>query len=309
VRAAVWAFALAACGGKEITAPPDAVDDPDPLLDIQPIAPAGSLDQLHEKIIARRCSGQPGLCHNGQFEPNLSTPGLTYEYVVNRPGIEKADRLRVRPGSASTSLFIDKIRNRNGVATQMPLGAEPLEEADIQALEAWIDGGALRRPGADPAPSLNNAPRRPEIGFFTPAGVRLDGNGPVRVNAGSTVVIRHTVSDFETPDAAIPFAAVVVQVVGLNREVVFEPASQSPQIGPTAFDASPSAPQGKGDKLNYARSFAIANPLQVRDPGTGAISQLDPRGRSFQVLAIYVDATAMGIVAFDSAPIQIEVNP
>ncbi|MCW5808054.1 MAG: hypothetical protein KIT31_37225 [Deltaproteobacteria bacterium] len=302
-------LALAACDGKDVEPPPDAVADPDPLRDIQPTAAAGSLDQLHEKILARRCSGQPGLCHNGQFEPNLSTAALTYEYLVNRPGIEKGDRLRVKPGSAANSLFIDKIRNRGGVATQMPLGAEPLEEADIQALERWIDEGALRRPGADPAPNLNNPPKRPEIGFFTTGGARLDGAGPVRVNAGSTVVLRHTVSDFETPDSAIPFAAVVVQVVGQPKEVVLEPGSQSPQVGPTTFDGSPSAPQGKGDKLNFARPWPITNPLQVRDQDTGAITAMDPRGKSFQVLALYIDAPVMGIVALDVAAVQIEVNP
>src|SRR5678815_5558764 len=108
-----------------------------------------------ERIIAKRCSGQPGLCHNGQFEPNLSTPALAYAYLVNRPGLERTDRLRVSPGSSATSFLVDKLRNR-GVSTQMPLGAEPLAEADIAEIEAWIDGGALRAPGADPAPVLNN---------------------------------------------------------------------------------------------------------------------------------------------------------
>jgi hypothetical protein len=301
--------ALAACTGKDLKPPPDAVDDPDPLVDIQPTAAPGSLDQLHEKILAKRCSGQPGLCHNGQFEPNLSTPALAYEYLVNRPGIEKDDRLRVKPGASANSLFIDKIRNRGGVATQMPLGAEPLEEADIAALEKWIDDGALRRPDAAPAPNLNNPPKRPEIGFFTAAGARLDGNGPVRVSAGSTIVLRHTVGDFETPDAAIPFAAVVVNVVGQSKDVVLEPASQSPQVGPTAFDAGPNPPQGKGDKLNFARSWTIGTSIQVRDQVTNAIAAFDPRGAKFQVLAIYVDATAGGIVAFDSAAVEIEVIP
>ena len=174
---------LAACGNDQAREhETDAGVDPDPLAVVS-TAPAGSLDELHERVIAKRCSGQPGLCHNGQFEPNLSTPALTYAYVVNRPGIEKSDRLRVKPGDPAGSLLIDKIRNRGGVATQMPLGAEPLDEADIKAIEAWITAGALRAPGAAPAPILNNPPKRPQLAIFSSTGVRLDGVGPVTVAA------------------------------------------------------------------------------------------------------------------------------
>jgi hypothetical protein len=304
-------FLAAACG-VDPKPPPEEVPDPDPLLDIEPVAAPGSLDDLHEKIIARRCSGQPGLCHNGQFEPNLSTPSLTYEYLVRRPGIEKSDRLRVAPGDSASSLFIDKIRDRNGVASQMPLGAEPLEEADIKLIEKWIDDGALRRPGAEPAPNLNNPPRRPEIALFDAAGTgRLDGAGPVRVSAGSTVTLRHTVNDFETADSAIPFAAVVINVVGENppKDVVLDAASQSPHVGPTAFDNGLNPPQGKGDKLNWRRQVQITNPMQVRNQVNGQITSIDPRGRSLSVLAVYIDSPMMGIIALDAAPFQIEVNP
>src|SRR5215468_6723917 len=192
------AFAAAACGNDH---PAPVVDDPAP--DDDPLAvretpAAGSLDDLHQRVIAKRCSGQPGLCHNGQFEPNLSTPALTYAYLVGRPSLEKTDRLRVRAGDPDHSLLIDKLRNRNGVSTQMPLGADPLLEADIQALEAWITGGALRAPGAAPAPVLNNPPHRPEVAIFDAGGTRLDGAGPVKVSAGATLVLRHSVQDFET---------------------------------------------------------------------------------------------------------------
>ena len=145
MRALALVVALAACGNDR-AAPPevDGDDGDDPLAVTDTPAP-GSLDDLHQRIIAKRCSGQPGLCHNGQFEPNLSTPAMTYAYVVSRPALEKPDQLRVVPGDPSRSVLIDKLRNR-GVATQMPLGAEPLAEADIAALEAWIRGGALRAP-------------------------------------------------------------------------------------------------------------------------------------------------------------------
>src|SRR6185295_7872480 len=105
VRRAVATAALAlaagalaaACGNDRAPPPGDAGTPDDDPLAVGDTPPAGSLDDLHQRIIAKRCSGQPGLCHNGQFEPNLSTPALSYAYVVNRPGIEKATRLRVKP--------------------------------------------------------------------------------------------------------------------------------------------------------------------------------------------------------------------
>jgi hypothetical protein len=302
-RIVVIAF-LAACGADGHDGGSDAGVDPDPL-DITVTPAPGSLDDLHERIIAQRCSGQPGLCHNGQFEPNLSTPALTYEYLVNRPGLEKPDRLRAAPGNAAGSLIIDKLRNRNGVATQMPLGAEPLAEEDIQALEAWIEAGALRAPGAAPAPVLNNPPKRPEIAIFNTSGGRLDTAGPVSVAAGTTLVLRHSVQDFETPDAQIPFAAVILQAAD-GRNVVLNAGANDPHVGPTTFEAG--APMGTKDLLDFKRSFTIPTQLPLRDPATGAITNVAAAGQTLSVIAVYIDSTNAGIVAFDTSTSTIQIK-
>jgi hypothetical protein len=298
---------LAACGTDHRQE--DMVDagvDPDPLTVTTAPAP-GSLDDLHERIIAKRCSGQPGLCHNGQFEPNLSTPALTYAYLVNRPAIEKDTKLRVKPGSPADSLFIDKLRNRNGVATQMPLGAEPLEESEIAELEAWIAAGALREPGAAPAPNLNNPPKRPQIGIFNAAGARLDGTGPVSVAAGTTLTLRHTVHDFETADSAIPFAAVILQVAD-GRQVVLDPAAQDPHVGPTTYDAA--GPPAQGDIFDFKRAWTIPTTLSLRDPNTGAITSAPASGQTVTIICVYIDGLPNqgGIVALEigMSPIQIQ---
>ena len=306
MRAALAAaLALAACGNDraEPTTGDAGVDD-DPLA-FTAAAQPGSLDDLHQRILAKRCSGQPGLCHNGQFEPNLSTPAMAYAYLVARPGIEKPDRLRARPGHAEDSLVIDKLRNRRGVATQMPLGAEPLDEADIKALEAWIDAGALRAPGAIPPPVLNNPPRRPEVAIFDAAGARLDGTGPIQVAVGSTLVLRHTVQDFETPDAEIPFAAVILSNAD-GQNVVLEPAASDPQVGRTTYD--PAGPPGRGDRLNYRRSWTIGSTLTLLDPTTRSRTDVAAKDQTISVLAIYVDAATQGMAAFDvaSSPIKIQ---
>jgi hypothetical protein len=295
----------AGCGSDAPPPNPDAAVEPDPL-EVTTAPPAGSLDDLHERVIAKRCSGQPGLCHNGQFEPNLSTPALMFAYVVNRPGIEKSDRLRVKPGDASNSLFIDKIRHRNGVATQMPLGAEPLEEADVQAIEAWIDGGALRAPDAAPAPVLNNPPRRPEIAFFDTGGTRLDGTGPVQVAANTTLVLRHTVQDFETADSGIPFATVILGLADGQNVILNAASPDSPHLGITAFDAN--GPPGKGDTLNYRFSWTIPATLPVFNPANGTRTTRPAAGQTVTVLAAYVDGATPGIVALDTSTTAIQIQ-
>ncbi len=300
----VLATSTAAACGTDVEAPagPGDVVDPDPL-DVAATPAPGSLDDLHARVIERRCSGQPGLCHNGQFEPNLSTPGLTYAYLVNRPSIEKPGLLRVRPGNAAQSLFIDKIRNRNGVATQMPLGAPPLDEADILELERWIDEGARRAPGAAPAPALNNPPRRPQIAIYS-GTTRLDGAGPINVAVGTTLTLRHTVADFETADASVPFAAVILGAAD-GRNVVIA-AGNDPHVGPTTYDAA--GPMGQGDQLNYRRAWTIGASLELYNPQTKQRQTVPAAGQSITVLAVYIDSIDKGIVALDSSPSTIQIQ-
>lgn len=311
-RTIVIVSLLAACGSDSIPPAPDAAVEDDPLAVHEEPAP-GSLDDLHARIISMRCSGQPGLCHNGQFEPNLSTPALTYAYVVNRPGIEKADRLRVKPGDPSASLFIDKIRNRNGVATQMPLGAEPLPEEDIAALEKWITDGALRSPGADPAPVLNNPPKRPQLGVFDTNGNRLDNGGQLNVSIGQTIVLRHTVQDFETPDNMIPFSGVTLQL-GNNKAVVLDPGNDDPQTGATTFDST-NPPMGIGDAMNRERTFQIPANLPRIDTVTKVQDSIPAGGVNMYLQAFYIDELDLGppvkfgMIAFEGATWAIHINP
>lgn len=296
---------VAACGTDAPMTGDDAGTGDDDPLTITDTPPQGSLDDLHQRIIAKRCSGQPGLCHNGQFEPNLSTPALTYAYLVNRPGLEKPTELRVKPMDSAHSLFIDKLRNRNGVATQMPLGAEPLEEADIHALEAWIDAGALRAPGAAPAPNLDNPPHRPDIAIYS-GTTRLDLGGPVKIAAGTTLTLRHTVQDFETPDDQIPFAAIVLTTTNNQDMVLNAAATDSPQIGQTTYD--PTGPIDKGDTLDYKRDVTIGATVTLYDPVAKTRHDVSSHGMSFTVIALYIDSGMPAMAAFDVAAMPIQVQ-
>ncbi|HTE54880.1 MAG TPA: hypothetical protein VK698_28700 [Kofleriaceae bacterium] len=295
----------AACGGSDIDAGGSGIDagvGDDPLAIDDEVA-AGSLDQIHREIVSQRCSGQPGLCHNGQFEPNLSTPALFYDYMVRRPALEKPDRLRVEPGDPDASFLVDKLRNRD-VGTQMPLGAEPLAEEEIALIEAWIENGALRRAGDDEAPVLNNPPRAPEIGVFNAAGERLDGGGPIPVAAGTTLTLRHSVSDFETPDEEIAFGAFVVSA-GDGRQLVLSPGGDDPGVGPSAPD--PDGPMGSGDLLNRQLSVTIGADVDLVDEA-GTIETVPSTGLSFGILALYVDEPEQGIVSFATSPATLEVE-
>jgi hypothetical protein len=295
----------AACGGGDIDAGGNGVDagnEDDPLAFGDEVEP-GSLDELHLEIVARRCSGQPGLCHNGQFEPNLSTPSLFYEYAVGRPALEKPDRLRIAPGDPDLSFLVDKLRNRD-VSTQMPLGAEPLAEEEIAQIEAWIRGGALRRPDADPPPVLNNPPRRPEIAVFSAAGVRLDTGGPFTVAAGSELILRHSVSDFETSDEEIAFGAFLLQA-GDGRRVVLTPGSDDPGVGLSVHDAD--GPMGNGDLLNRQLPVTLGANVDLVDDG-GAIESVPTADLALSILAVYVDEATDGIAAFAISPATLEVE-
>jgi hypothetical protein len=280
-------LALAACddpsSGKLIQAGAD--DDDAGALDdslAAPFTPAdGSFDDLHMRILAPRCAGQPGLCHNGQFEPNLATPALAYAELVRRPALEKPAFLRVDPSAPEHSVLIDKLRHRN-VSTQMPLGAKPLEEDDIAALEAWIASGALREPGAEPPAELDLPPRVPELAVYV-AGVALAPGAKVAV--GTEVVVRHSVQDFETADQSIPFSAITLQLT-TGEKVVLSATGDSPELGATTYDAA--APMGTSDLLDRQFTWTVPAEVELLEASGTRITR-PSSGASLSVVAIYTD--------------------
>jgi hypothetical protein len=281
-----------------------AEDDP---LALPDTAAPGSLDFLHTKVIQRSCAGQPGLCHHGQFEPNLSTPALTYANLVLRPSLEKDKRARVVPGDPAASFLIDKLRNRD-VISQMPLGAEPLAEEDLVAIEAWIQGGALRRPGDPPAPVLNNPPAKPEIAIFDASGARLDGAGQVVVHPGDTLTLRMSVQDFETDDADIDFAGfelvtpddlllLLVPELGADGHVVYGEYDEV-------------APEGLGDKLNYRVDITLGE-TSVLLGDEGETTEVPSAGLTLSPVFFYADQPLEqgGMIAWSFQDDLLKVTP
>jgi hypothetical protein len=307
VRRAALALLVAAGCGDSIEAGGSGVDagaDDDPLA-VDDAPEAGSFDDLHRTIIVPRCAGQPGLCHNGQFEPNLSSPSLAYAYLVHRPSIEKPSLWRVAPGAPEDSVLIDKLRGRD-VATVMPLGADPLPEGDIAAIEAWIEAGALRRPGADPAPVLNEPPRRPEVGIYE-GTTRLDGPAATTVQVGQTITVRHSVHDFETADAAIPFGVVLLQTADGRGVVLVPTATEDPHVAPTQYDAA--GPMGNGDLLNWRFTWTIPDTVELYEEATMTRTPVAAAGLTLYAIAVYLDQPSAGIAAFVFDPRPIQVQP
>jgi hypothetical protein len=285
-------------GGKPVET--TEIDDP---LAVEPDVAPGSLDALYQTVLIRSCAGQPGLCHSGQFEPNLSTPALAYANLVRRPSLERSKQLRVDPGKPASSLLMDKLRNKE-VISQMPLGAAPLSEEEIQAFEKWIADGALRRPGDDPAPELNNPPAEPQFGIFDDMGARLDPAGPISVAPQTKLVFRAAVEDFETEDSAIPFMAFLLQTAdGMN---VMLGGGEAMNLGIATFDDA-NAPEGKGDVLNWRFDYTIPDTLTlIGETGT---MDVPAAGQSLSVIPIYIDQNNGGMIGFAFALDHLKVNP
>jgi hypothetical protein len=147
---------------------------------------------------------------------------------------------------------------------------------------------------------------RPEIAIFDAGGTRLDTTGPVTLAAGTTVTLRHSVRDFETPDAAIPFGAFVLQAPD-GRSVVLNPgAAQDPHVGVTTYDAA--GPMGTGDQLDFRRAWTVPATVALYDEESGQTSSVPAAGLSLTIICVYVDAVQDGIAAIEigATPINLQ---
>lgn len=285
--AATAALLAAACsdpidpGGE----PSDEATVVDPLDDIPQEVEANSLDDLYRKVLLPSCAGQQGLCHSGQFEPNLSTPSLAYYNLVERPGLEKRDRLRVVPGDPAASLLVDKLRNRD-VISVMPLGAQHLGEEQIQAIEAWIAAGAKRFPGAEKPATIDEPPEEPQLAIFDPTGTRLDLGGAAVASPGQTVVLRMTTHDFETPDEEIPYAIFVLQT-GLGELVVLNPNTDDPTSAMAELDESDAPPVGD-ETFNWKFEWTVPEAVDMIDADGNLVVAVPTEGQSFFLVGAYI---------------------
>jgi hypothetical protein len=288
---APFAFALAIAAGacvRDLDAggsPAGPVDDGDTLAVSEAVVP-GTLDDLHRNVVLKSCAAQPGLCHSGQFEPNMSTPALFYANVVGHPGLEHDKEMRVAPGDPDHSLLVDKLLYRH-VISRMPLGAAPLSKDDLALVEKWITGGALRRPGDKAATALNHPPAEPVVGVFDGAGKRLDGAGPIEIAPGDALVLRTTVEDFETPDDEMPFVGFELETDDGSFVLLDPSQGENGIVGYGAYDAH--GPAGEGDVFDYAMPFSVTDTVTLVD-SAGQMKEVPAAGLRLTVIAFYGDA-------------------
>lgn len=288
--------------------PPDETLEADPLDDIPQSVDAGSLDDLYRKVLLPSCAGQAGLCHAGQFEPNLSTPSLAYYNLVERPGLEKRDKLRVMPGDPAQSLLVDKLRNRD-VISVMPLGAEPVAEEQIAEIEKWIAAGAPRFPGAEPIQSIDEPPEEPQLAIFGDDGQRLDLGGAAMASPGETVVFRMTSHDFETPDEDMVYGAFLLQTAE-GELVVVNPSPEDPTTAYATFDPIDAPPVGD-ESFNWKYKWVVPEVVDLISYEGESRFGVSTVGMSFFLIGAYIPEIVGNdyVIAINFTPDGLQVQP
>lgn len=116
------------------------------LLVVAPAAHAAEPPSFKKQIVPlfqRQCVA----CHmTGQEQGQLGLlPQLAYASLVGAAS-RQAPMARVTPGQPARSYLLHKLRgthlDQGGSGVRMPMGQEPLADADLALLQAWIDAGA-----------------------------------------------------------------------------------------------------------------------------------------------------------------------
>ena len=128
---------LAACAPPEVG----------PAIDAGPPGAETTFTSISQRIFTPRCA--TSYCHAGNpppFAPMSLEAGQAYASLVGAFSKEAPSLQRVAPGRPDQSYLMYKLHgtagNVAGLATRMPLGKEPLTEAELADIEAWIVGGA-----------------------------------------------------------------------------------------------------------------------------------------------------------------------
>jgi uncharacterized protein (TIGR03118 family) len=107
------------------------------------VGAAATLTQIQADVFTPICSG----CHNGVGTalPGVQnlTAGHTYTSIVGVASLEMPSLMRVKPGDAANSYLIQKLEGAAGISgVRMPLGGPYLDQATIDNIKSWINGGA-----------------------------------------------------------------------------------------------------------------------------------------------------------------------
>jgi len=109
--------------------------------------PASTLGCDVQPILTANCALSG--CHAGgnpQLGMNLSE-GSARQAIVNVPSVEVPTLMRIKPGLPDSSYLVHKIQGTQasvgGSGGQMPFGASPLTQAQVDTIRSWVSVGAL----------------------------------------------------------------------------------------------------------------------------------------------------------------------
>lgn len=104
---------------------------------VAPDAPATAVNAAAVKdILANNCLGSG--CHSGGAGSlTIPTGDTWYENLVSVPATQDGE-IRVIPGDSSNSYLVKKLLG-TGAGSQMPFGADPLLDPQIDTIKNWID--------------------------------------------------------------------------------------------------------------------------------------------------------------------------
>ena len=111
--------------------------------------PAPKLSQLERELFVPRCNTAG--CHDvsGKAGSLELTPGIAHGQLVGvaakNVGAVDDGLVRVVPGRSDDSFLVLKLGAHLPVAygVRMPIGEEPLTEADVERVRAWVNAGAV----------------------------------------------------------------------------------------------------------------------------------------------------------------------
>ncbi len=134
---------LTGCGGGSGSSAPPNVPPPPPPPPLQ-----ANFQSIQTNVFDPSCIN----CHIGASAPqglrldSVNSFGLLVGVVSN----QAPPTLRVMPGDPDSSYLIQKLEG-TGMGMQMPIGAPPLPQADINVIRQWITDGAMPPAGLPPA--------------------------------------------------------------------------------------------------------------------------------------------------------------
>lgn len=126
---------ITACGGGSSTGPePDPDPDPTP----NPDRPVSFSEDI-QPIFNGNCAVSG--CHDSATQES-GVNFSSYDAALSSMGVQYGTEV-INPGNPNNSPIVDKISNENPeFGERMPLNRQPLSDAEIDSIFAWINDGA-----------------------------------------------------------------------------------------------------------------------------------------------------------------------